>query len=134
MKVSMRQCPRFESARLSRDCRRQSRRDDGVEDTVALLEPGAIEDSKSRCSERTFRAVEPLAFSFAESRPSRFEEPPKLLQLGGPQRRPDLLPERVAIPRRGVRQVVRDEHANGPGRQRTQQLGVPLEEHPKVDR
>src|SRR5262249_41006326 len=115
MKVSIRQCPRLECARLSRDCRRQSRGDDSVQDAVTMLDPGAIEDPKSRGSERPFRTIEPLVVSFAEPSTSRFEEPPQLLQLGGPQRRPDLFPESVAIPRRGVRQVVRDEHANGPG-------------------
>src|SRR5262245_12452387 len=134
MKISMRQCSRFELARLPRDCRRQSRGDDSVQDPVTMLRPGAIEDSKPRCSERTFRAIKPLVVSFAESRASGLEEPPELLQLGGPQRSPDLLPERLAIPRRRVRQVVRDEDANGPGRQSAQQLGVTLEEHAKVRR
>jgi len=72
MKVSIRQCPRLECARLSRDCRRQSRGDDSVQDAVTMLNPGAIEDSKSRCSERPFRAIEPLVVSFTESGPSRF--------------------------------------------------------------
>src|SRR3954452_13684329 len=134
MEVSMCKCPRLEFACLTRDRRRQSRRDDGVQDPVSLLGPGAIQNPEPWGSEGAFGAIESLPFCLAGSGPPHLEEPPQLLQLRRTQRRTDLLAEGVPIPVGCAGQMVRNQNPNGPGRQRAQQLSVPLEEHAEVRR
>src|SRR5262245_13062331 len=66
--------------------------------------------------------------------PSRLEEPPKFVHLRWTDRSAELLPKRVLIRLRGIRQVMRNQSSDGPCRQRSEQFCVALEEHPKVDR
>src|SRR5690242_3074442 len=112
MKVPMRECPCFKFPCLPRDRRGQSWGDDSIQNTVTLLDPGAVQDPKPRRSERTFGAFEPLALSLARPGLPRLEKPPELLQLCGPKRRTDLLAKRVSIAVGCVGQVVRYQHAN----------------------
>ena len=79
MEIPMHQFACFEFAGLTRDRSRQSGRDDRVQDAVALLDPGAVENPKPRGPERAFRAIELSVFSFAGSGPPCLEEPPQLL-------------------------------------------------------
>src|SRR5262249_15570736 len=132
MEVPMRQYPCVEFARLTRNRGRQSRRDDGVQHAIALLDPGTVQNPKPRGPERALRPVELLVFLFRGSGPPRLEEPPQLLQLRRSKRRPDLLAKRLSIPVRRVGQVVRYQDSDAPGRHRPQQLGVALEEHAEV--
>src|SRR3954466_184834 len=132
MEVSMCKCPRLEFACLTRDRRRQSGRHDSIQDAVTLLCPGAVQDTESRASEGPPSALEALNFLFAGSGPPHLEEPSQLLQLRRTQRCSDLLAKRVPIPVGCAGQMVRNQNPNGPGRQRAQQLGVPLEEHAEV--
>ena len=79
MEISMRQYACLEFAGLTRDGGRQSGRDDSVQHSVPLLDPGTVQNPKPRGRERAFCAVELPVFSFAGSGPPRLEEPPKLL-------------------------------------------------------
>ena len=67
MEIAMRQYPCFEFAVLARNCARQGGRDDGVENAVAVLSPGAVQDLEARCSEGALRTVVPLVLWFAGS-------------------------------------------------------------------
>src|SRR3954471_9419514 len=134
MEVSMCKCSRLKFACLTRDRRSQSGRHDSIQDAVTILCPGAVQDTKSRASEGPPSALEALNFLFPGSGPPSLEEPPQLLQLRRTQRRTDLLAKGVPIPVGCSGQMVRNQNPNGPGRQRAQQLGVPLEEHAEVGR
>src|SRR3954469_8755559 len=134
MQVTMCKCSRLKFACLTRDRRGQSGRHDSIQDAVTLLCPGAVQDTESRASEGPPGALEALNLLFAGAGAPHLEEPPQLLQLRGTQRRSDLLAKGVPIPVGCAGQMVRNQNPNGPGRQRAQQLGVPLEEHAEVGR
>src|SRR4051812_45033967 len=134
MQVTMCKCSRLKFACLTRDRRSQSGRHDSIQDAVTLLCPGAVQDTESRASEGPPSALEALNFLFAGSGPPSLEEPPQLLQLRRTQRRTHLLAKGVPISVGCSGQIVRNQNQNGPGRQRAQQLGVPLEEHAEVGR
>src|SRR5438105_15315148 len=109
----------------------QGRRNRGVEYDIAALTPRAIQRAKPRTRERMPGFLEPSIASGVSS-PPRVKEPRELLDHRATEGRSNLLPKCLLVRRARTLEMPRNEKPNGPLGKRPQELGVPLQEQPKV--